>query len=286
MIQSMTGFGKSHISLPNIKVTIEIKSVNSKYLDCSIRIPLRYKEKEMTIREIIGTHLQRGKIDFLLNEEWIENNEQVAINTVLIRQYMKGFREIAPELSNRELLPIVASFPDIAVPSQEELDEKTWQNILDRILTTLTQLVNFRKEEGGKLQIDLKNQAKKIQDTLKETAPYEQQRINKIKTKLTSSLEKLKQEFDENRMEQELIYYIEKLDINEEKTRLRNHCLYFLDELNSDQSNGKKLNFIAQEMGREINTLGAKANHSKIQKLVVEMKDYLERIREQLMNIL
>ena len=286
MIQSMTGFGKTHVSLPDVKITIEIKSVNGKFLDCSIRIPPRYKEKELIIRDLIGTRLQRGKIDFLLNEQWVGYNKQLAINTGLVKQYMEDFRKIAPFMSDSELVRIVAHFPDIKMHEDKELDKITWQNTLDKISTALTTLVDFRKTEGSKLQIDLKNQVKKIKTTLEGITPYEQQRIDRLKNKLCSNLKMLDQEFDRNRMEQELIYYIEKLDINEEKVRLDSHCTYFLEELNSNQSNGKKLNFIAQEMGREINTLGAKANNLEIQKLVVQMKDYLERIREQVMNIL
>ena len=286
MIQSMTGFGKSYISLSKVKTTIEIKSLNGRYLDCYIRVPPRYREKEIEIRKMIETHLQRGKVDFFLNEEKIEFNKQTLINADLIKQYMEGFRDISPESSDAELLSIVTRIPDITIISQEELDEKTWQNIRDGILTAIEQLVSFRKDEGSRLEVDLKIQLEKIQDMLKEIEPYEKEQIEKTKNKLTLELKRLEQELDKNRIEQELIYYLEKMDINEEKVRLRNHCFHFLEELNFKTSNGKKLNFIAQEMGREINTLGAKANSFEIQKFVVQMKDRLERIRQQLMNIL
>jgi len=291
MIVSMTGFGKAVCELEAKKITIEIKSLNSKQLDVYSRIPGFYKEKEIEIRNIISKKIIRGKVDFGMYAEitGIENGS--IINTELVKAYFKQLSDISDSLNidnKNELLSIVMRMPDILRTERSELDEEEWKIVRKSIDSAIDDLIEFRKQEGVALEIDIKERINNILTLLKQIEPFEKQRLSHTKERLRNNLKELasSDEIDENRFEQELIFYLEKLDITEEKVRLTNHCEYFIKTLKSEDSIGKKLGFISQEMGREINTLGSKANDSDMQKLVILMKDELEKIKEQLLNVL
>jgi len=291
MIVSMTGFGKAVCELEAKKITIEIKSLNSKQLDVYSRIPGFYKEKEIEIRNIISKKIIRGKVDFGMYAEitGIENGS--IINTELVKAYFKQLSDISDSLNvddKNELLSIVMRMPDILRTERSELDEEEWKIVRKSIDSAIDDLIEFRKQEGVALEIDIKERINNILTLLKQIEPFEKQRLSHTKERLRNNLKELasSDEIDENRFEQELIFYLEKLDITEEKVRLANHCEYFIKTLKSEDSIGKKLGFISQEMGREINTLGSKANDSDMQKLVILMKDELEKIKEQLLNVL
>ena len=289
MIQSMTGFGRAILMLPQKKITVEVKSLNSKQLDISIRIPSIYKEKELSIRSFLSSSLRRGKIELSVFVENIGSESTYKINKDLVEAYVKSLQEFGNNMvSHGELLAIAMKLPDAMKLDCKELEKEEWDAIMKTIEEAVESLIDHRKAEGLSLEKDLKMKIQAI-DTLHDQVPkYEHERIETIKerisTKLNDVLESI--EFDRDRLEQEMIYFIEKLDISEEKVRLKNHCVYFIETINSHDNNGKKLGFISQELGREINTMGSKANHSEIQKLVVQMKDSLEKIKEQVLNVL
>ncbi|MFV0199099.1 YicC family protein [Empedobacter falsenii] len=286
MIASMTGYGKAVLELPEKKVTIEIRSLNSKTLDLNTRIPSFYREKELEIRNLISEKVQRGKIDFSMLVELNPAARNQSINAELIKSYMEEFKSITPNVTDGELLPVIMRLPDVISYTQDDLNEEEWNQIRATIIEAINALNQFRLDEGKVLEKYLTLNLNNILELLTQVIPFEQERIETIKERFNKRLEELKVDVDQNRFEQEMIFYLEKLDITEEKVRLKNHCEYFLKELAGIVSNGKKLGFISQEIGREINTLGSKSNHSEMQKIVVQMKDELEKIKEQSLNIL
>ena len=285
MIQSMTGYGKSILQLPTKKITIEIKSLNSKNLDLNVRVPAYYREKELEIRKGLAKALERGKIDFSI---YIENNgtELISkINSNVVREYMRQLKEVH-QADETELLKMAIRLPDSLKTEREEFDEEEWMAISKGIDQAVQKISTYRKDEGMSLKNDFEVRISNIESLLEEVIKIDPERMAQMKERLKKGISELESKVDENRFEQELIYYIEKLDITEEKVRLKNHLAYFLKELNSNQSNGKKLGFITQEIGREINTVGSKSNFAPMQKLVVQMKDELEKIKEQNLNVL
>ena len=286
MIASMTGYGKSTLELPEKKITIEIRSLNSKTLDLNTRIPSYYREKEIEIRNIISEKVQRGKVDFNMQVELNPAARTQKLNADLIKQYIADFKAITPEVSDADLLPVVMRMPDVMSYSQEDLSDEEWQAIRNTVIEAIEALNQYRADEGAVLEKELMNYVENILNLLTQVDQYEGERIITIKERFGKKLEDLKVEIDQNRYEQEMIYFLEKLDITEEKVRLKNNCEYFIQQANEEGSNGKKLGFISQEIGREINTLGSKSNHADMQKLVVQMKDELEKIKEQSLNVL
>jgi uncharacterized protein (TIGR00255 family) len=285
MIESMTGYGKAIVQLPTKKVSIEIKTLNSKNLDINARVPLYYREKELEIRKKLAKNLVRGKVDFGMYIESTGVDNSVRINTELVQKYMDDLRIINSDSSDN-LLEIAMRLPDTVSSIKEDLDPKEWLIINEAIDTAIKNLKEYRQAEGIVLQNDFVKRIQLITDLLDEVAVFDVERKSELRAKLIKAIDELKQKVDENRFEQELIYYLEKLDITEEQVRLKNHLEYYLEALHSNDSNGKKLGFITQEMGREINTIGSKANHASMQKIVVQMKDELEKIKEQNLNIL
>lgn len=289
MIQSMTGFGRSTLVLSNKKITVEVKSLNSKQVDINTRIPSFYKEKELDIRSYLSTKLRRGKIELAIFVENTGTGSQHKINKDLVSTYMNSLREVAEEeVTSGELLNIAMRLPDAMKVEREEFDKEEWKAVMNVVKEAVDALVDYRKTEGFSLEKDIKSQIAAIDTLHDEVSQYEQERINTIKKRISSKLSDVLQavDFERDRLEQEMIYFIEKLDVSEEKVRLKNHCAYFIETMASEESNGKKLGFISQELGREINTMGSKANHTEIQKLVVKMKDALEKIKEQTLNVL
>ena len=285
MIQSMTGYGKTIVQLPQKKVTIEIKSLNSKNLDLNVRIPAAYREKELPIRKNLSKHLVRGKVEFSIYVEVTGEETTTVINKVVIHNYIDQLRGVA-ETNPDTLLEIAMRLPDALKTVREELDDDEWIAIENGVSTTVDKIVKYRKDEGAVLKNDFVERINTIQKLANEVIDIDEARMIHVREKLHKAVVDLKAEADENRFEQELMYYLEKLDITEEKVRLNNHLDYFSKELDGGDSNGKKLGFISQEIGREINTLGSKSNYAPMQKVVVQMKDELEKIKEQLLNVL
>jgi len=291
MIKSMTGFGKAEFEINNKKIIVEIKSLNSKQIDISTRIPALYREKDIHIRKILSEKLERGKVDFNIYMENFGEESNSKINESILKSYYHHLKKISADLglsSDNQTLLTAMRLPDVVKTEYETLDEKEWESISENIMKAIDEIDRFRIQEGVALKIDIMGNIGNILRLLSEIAPYEEQRIESIKTRLEESLESLKLNgnVDANRFEQELIFYLEKLDINEEKVRLANHCNYFAETIDEEVNIGKKLGFISQEIGREINTIGSKANEINIQRIVVQMKDHLERIKEQLLNVL
>jgi uncharacterized protein (TIGR00255 family) len=288
MIQSMTGYGKCVLQLPTKKVSIEVKSLNSKSLDLNVRIPSYYKEKELDVRKKIAASLVRGKVDFSIYVEMTSDETSTKVNSRIVQQYMDDLRTVLTEkeLSEMELLKMAIKMPDALKTDREELDEEEWQLIDAGIDEALKDITQYRIDEAASLELDFRMRIQNIYSYLEEVKALDEERIDHVKARLQKAIADLKVELDENRFEQELIYYLEKLDINEEKVRLANHLDYFLLELDGAESNGKKLGFIVQEMGREINTTGSKANYAPMQKAVIQMKNELEQIKEQILNVL
>lgn len=288
----MTGFGKVTAELPSRKVTVEIKTLNSKQLDLSTRIPSIYKEKEMTIRSLLLQKLERGKVDFTIYIEDIAKNSSAQINQDMFIYYYNQLQELSTKLgigmpTDWAGLQGLLRMPEVISTETAEADEQEWEVVRKAIDEAIARIIEFRTQEGAMLYQLFKQKIQNISTLLREVEPFEKERIEKIKSRILDNLDKLGNvDYDRNRFEQELIYYIEKLDVNEEKNRLDNHLRYFLETMDSAQGQGKKLGFIAQEMGREINTLGAKSNHAEMQKIVVRMKDELEQIKEQVLNVL
>lgn len=285
MIVSMTGYGKSVLQLPSKKITIEIKSLNSKNLDLNVRTPSLYREKELGIRKMIASQLVRGKVDFNLYMEITGEETSSQINKTVTKQYMKQLREVV-DGDEIELLKMAIKMPDAVTTERDEIEEDEWKTIESEIKNTLDKIATYRAEEGKALNDDLSLRVKNISALLEDVIKMDPERVEGVRERLKKGVEDLKEKYDENRFEQELVYYIEKFDITEEKVRLSNHLEYFIKSINSPDSNGKKLGFIGQEMGREINTIGSKSNYAPMQKLVVQMKDELEKVKEQLLNVL
>ena len=291
MIKSMTGFGKAEFEVNNKKFTIEIKSLNSKQLDINTRIPSIYREKDIEIRKELSDKLERGKIDFNIYVESLGDETNSKINEPILKSYFKQLNKISTDLNlptDQSTLQAALRLPDVVKTEYQTLDEEEWEIILKNIKCAIADIDTFRVQEGNALKNDIETNIGFIQSLLTQIEPFEEQRIEALRTRLTENLDKLQMNgnVDKNRFEQELIFYLEKLDINEEKVRLANHCKYFLETITESGSTGKKLGFISQELGREINTIGSKANNTEIQRIVVQMKDYLERIKEQLLNVL
>lgn len=287
----MTGFGKATAEIPQKKISIEIKSLNSKSLDLNARLPWLYKEKEAEVRNLISQKLDRGKIDLTINFDVLDNEIVPVINKNVVKNYYQQLKEIAGELkinADDQLLSTIMRLPDALKTEKPELDEEEWLLVREKLIEAVEQLDGYRIEEGKSIETDLTRAVGKILTLLKEVEGFEGDRIKKIRERLNASLAENvgTENIDKNRFEQEIIFYLEKLDINEEKVRLRKHCEYFLEKIASLPPNGKILNFISQEIGREVNTIGSKANDASIQKLVVMMKDELERIKEQSLNVL
>jgi uncharacterized protein (TIGR00255 family) len=285
MIQSMTGFGKYVVQLPTKKITIEIKSLNSKSIDLNARMPSSYREKELEVRKLIANSLQRGKVDFNLYIELTANETASQVNEIAVRQYMKQLKAIA-DGDELKLLEMALRFPDAMKTDKEDIDEEEYAEILKALQGALAEINSFRSEEGSVLEKDFLERIASLQKLLADVLEMDPDRQATIRERLEKAVQDVKAEVDANRFEQELIYYLEKYDITEEKVRLANHLDYFTKTLQSDQSNGKKLGFISQEIGREINTIGSKANYAPMQQLVVQMKDELEKIKEQMLNVL
>lgn len=285
MIQSMTGFGKYVVQLPSKKITIEIKSLNSKSLDLNARIPSAYREKELDLRKIIASSLERGKVDFVLYMESTGNETSSVINEGVVKGYISQLRAIA-EGDDVKFLEMAVRLPDALKTERDDIDEEEYEAILDALKNALKEINIFRSEEGHVLEKDFLDRIATLNRLLDEVKAMDTDRLSMVRERLEKAVADLKTDLDSNRFEQELIYYLEKYDITEEKVRLANHLDYFASALKSDDSNGKKLGFISQEIGREINTIGSKANYAPMQQLVVQMKDELEKIKEQMLNVL
>ena len=286
MIQSMTGYGKSTLQLPTKKITIELKSLNSKSLDMNVRMPSYYKEKELPLRRLVAKSIVRGKIDVSLFVEVTGEETSTKINQAVVKEYIKQLQLIAPDASAEKCLEMAMRLPDTAKAERAEIDENEWNIIEKHFHEAIENIVSYRADEGKVLETEFLQRNENINALLSEVIKIDPERVEGVKERLQKGIADLKEKVDENRFEQELVYYIEKYDITEEKVRLNNHINYFIETINSKDSNGKKLAFIAQEMGREINTIGSKSNFAPMQKLVVQMKDELEKIKEQLLNVL
>ncbi|CAI8172477.1 MAG: Uncharacterised protein [Crocinitomicaceae bacterium] len=290
MTHSMTGFGKSEVTIGHFHVNIEIRSLNSKFLDLTLKIPTVFKEIDSLLRSIIKNELNRGKIELAIHYEKINSNSKITINKEQLKNYYNQLKEISTELNNQnneDFMGYALKLPEVIQHQKETVDKQSNEILINAVKQACKDLKSFREKEGKSLQKELLNYVNSIQDNLAKINPFEKERLPKVKQKLLRSIEELnlKSQIDEKRLEQELIYYAEKLDLTEEKVRLKEHCIHFMETLKEINS-GKKLGFITQEMGREINTLGSKAHHLSIQKIVVEMKDELEKIKEQVLNIL
>lgn len=285
MIQSMTGFGKSTLQLPTKKISIEIKSLNSKSLDLNARMPNQYREKELEMRKIIALSLDRGKVDFNLYIEATSDETSSTVNTEVVKSYISQLKAVV-NADDLELLKMAVRMPDALKTVREEIDEDEYKVILETLKDALNEINTFRSDEGKVLEEEFKLRITNLQNLLDAVIKVDPERVEAVRERLRKGVEELKEKVDENRFEQELVYYIEKYDIAEEKTRLENHLSYFLEAINSKDSNGKKLGFISQEIGREVNTIGSKSNYAPMQQLVVQMKDELEKVKEQLLNVL
>ena len=286
MIQSMTGFGKATAQLPTKKITVEVKSLNSKGLDLNVRMPSVYREMELGLRNQIASQLERGKIDFAIYVESTAEQTSTKVNGPIVKNYIAQLKEVTPNADETELMKMAVRMPDALKTEREEIDEEDWDEIQKTINTALQNIQDFRKDEGLSLEKEFNLRIANIRQYMEDAVALDPERIQLIKDRLQNAIAELKVNVDENRFEQELIYYLEKLDITEEKVRLTNHLDYFLQTLSTTEANGRKLGFITQEMGREINTMGSKSNHAQMQKLVVMMKDELEKIKEQVLNVL
>lgn len=286
----MTGYGKAECELAQKKVTIEIKSLNSKQMDLNTRISPLFREKDLEIRRLLSDQLVRGKVDFILYTESLGEAAATRINAGIVKEYYSQMDQIASDLKvplGDNIMNAILGLPEVVRNEREELDEQEWMAILSIISQAVNALDEFRIQEGAILKQDLIANVNAITMLLAEVEPFEEERVSRIRDRIYDGLKEISiEQLNENRLEQEMIFYLEKMDINEEKVRLGNHCRYFLETLELDEPVGKKLGFIAQEIGREVNTLGSKANHTGMQKLVIGMKDSLERMKEQLLNVL
>ncbi|AEM70570.1 YicC family protein [Muricauda sp. TY007] len=285
MIQSMTGYGKHVVQLPSKKITIELKSLNSKSLDINARLPQFYREKELELRKMIAGALNRGKVDFNLYVEITGEETTAEVNKGVVKNYMEQLADIVKG-DDIKLMEMALRMPDTLKTDKDDIDEEEYKAIIEAMDEALSKIVEFRNEEGKVLEADFVARLKNLNELLEAVKAMDPERLGTVRERLDKAVADLKVELDANRFEQELIYYLEKYDITEEKVRLANHLKYFETTLNSDDSNGKKLGFISQEIGREINTIGSKANYAPMQQLVVQMKDELEKIKEQMLNVL
>lgn len=285
MIQSMTGFGKHVVQLPSKKITVELKSLNSKNLDINARLPQFYREKELELRKMIAGALDRGKVDFNLYVEITGEETTAEVNKGVVKKYMEQLADIA-QGDDLKLLELALRMPDTLKTDKDDIDEEEYRAIREALEKALSKIVEFRNEEGKVLERDFIMRLEKLNELLEAVKAMDPERLATVRERLEKAVADLKVDLDANRFEQELIYYLEKYDITEEKVRLANHLKYFETTLNSKDSNGKKLGFISQEIGREINTIGSKANYAPMQQLVVQMKDELEKIKEQMLNVL
>jgi uncharacterized protein (TIGR00255 family) len=280
MIQSMTGFGKATLQLPSKKITVEIKSLNSKGLDLNVRIPSVYRELELGLRNEIALRLERGKIDFSVYVEMTGEQTSTKINVPIVKAYIHQMKVVIADADETELMKMAVRMPDALKTERDEIDENDWAEIQKVIQEALQNIAKFRMDEGRSLENEFQLRIGNIRQYMTDALALDPERVQTIKDRLQTAI------VDENRFEQELIYYLEKLDITEEKVRLTTHLDYFIETIKGNEANGRKLGFITQEMGREINTMGSKANHAQMQKLVVMMKDELEKIKEQVLNVL
>ncbi len=289
MLFSMTGFGKAQGIIDKKKINVEIRSLNSKQADINTRIPHRYKERDLDIRSVIGNELKRGKIECFINYENLSEESSSTINIAIVNAYVKQLKELGSD-TGEDLLSIAMRLPDVMVTRKEDLQKEEGNAVLNLVKDAVVELKNYREQEGNVLAKELVSYVENIENLLEQVTEFEGRRITKIRERITKSLEEVveKENILQDRLEQELIFYVEKLDITEEKVRLKANCQYYLEILNEEGKDlkGKKLGFISQEIGREVNTLGSKANDADIQKIVVQMKDELEKIKEQTLNVL
>ena len=286
MIQSMTGFGKATLQLPSKKITVEVKSLNSKGLDLNVRMPSVYRELELGLRNEIALQLERGKIDFSIYIELNGEQTSTKINVPIVKAYINQMREVIANADETELMKMAVRMFDALKTERDEIDENDWIEIQKVIKEAMQNIANFRQDEGKSLEQEFQLRIGNIRQYMNDALALDSERVQAIKDRLQTAIAELQVNVDENRFEQELIYYLEKLDITEEKVRLTTHLDYFIETIKGTEANGRKLGFITQEMGREINTMGSKANHAQMQKLVVMMKDELEKIKEQVLNVL
>lgn len=290
MIKSMTGFGKKDAEFPGKKVTVEIRSLNSKQLDLNLKVSGVYREKEFELRSLVTKEICRGKVDFSIYMDYSHDDRDPIINKDVFAAYLKQMNQLAKDngikMKNEPVFQTILRLPDVLKAEKQELTDGEWQAVYAAVLEAINQFNSFRVQEGEALRVDLTARVDAIAQKLAAIEPFEKERIETVKNRLKEAVSELQSQPDPDRFQQELIFYIEKLDVNEEKVRLSNHLKYFISTMNEEENAGRKLGFIAQEMGREINTLGSKANHAAIQKLVVEMKDELEKIKEQVLNVL
>ena len=290
MIKSMTGFGKKDAEFPGKKVTVEIRSLNSKQLDLNLKVSGVYREKEFELRSLVTKEICRGKVDFSIYMDYSHDDRDPIINKDVFAAYLKQMNQLAKDngikMKNEPVFQTILRLPDVLKAEKQELTDGEWQAVYAAVLEAINQFNSFRVQEGEALRVDLTARVDAIAHKLAAIEPFEKERIETVKNRLKEAVSELQSQPDPDRFQQELIFYIEKLDVNEEKVRLSNHLKYFISTMNEEENAGRKLVFIAQEMGREINTLGSKANHAAIQKLVVEMKDELEKIKEQVLNVL
>lgn len=282
----MTGFGKASLQLSTKKITVEVKSLNSKGLDLNTRMPSVYRENELALRNLLAQKLERGKVDFSLYVEVTGEETSSKINAPIVKAYMAQMKAILPDANETELMKMAVRMPDAMKTEREEMDPNEWKQIQTVIDEAIENMMSFRTSEGDSLEKEFTLRIENIRSYMNQALALDPERVTAIKERLQTAIDELKVNVDTNRFEQELIYYLEKLDITEEKVRLTNHLDYFLQTLNGSEANGRKLGFITQEMGREINTMGSKSNHAEMQKLVVMMKDELEKIKEQVLNVL
>ena len=282
----MTGFGKASLQLSTKKITVEVKSLNSKGLDLNTRMPSVYRENELALRNLLAQKLERGKVDFSLFVEVTGEETSSKINAPIVKAYMAQMKAILPNADETELMKMAVRMPDTMKTEREEIDPNEWKQIQTVIDEAIENMLSFRISEGASLEKEFTLRIENIRSYMNQALALDPERVTAIKERLQTAIDELKVNVDTNRFEQELIYYLEKLDITEEKVRLTNHLDYFLQTLNGSEANGRKLGFITQEMGREINTMGSKSNHAEMQKLVVMMKDELEKIKEQVLNVL
>lgn len=287
MIVSMTGYGKAEGMLPNKKISIELKSLNSKQIDMNVRMPGSYREKELEVRQQIGGILKRGKIDVSFFVENTGVSSKQSINTELVKNYFKEMKSLSEELGSQDsIMDIVMRLPDVLKTEKESINEDEWAFVQDLLETAVNNIQEFRQSEGKVLELDFIQRIDTIQSIVDDIEKTEKGRVEETRQRILERLDNLKVAVDENRFEQELVYYIEKLDVTEEIVRLHNHLQYFKENLDSKESQGKKLGFICQEIGREVNTIGSKSNNAEMQQKVVRMKDELEKIKEQILNVL
>ena len=288
MTQSMTGFGKSRVELSSSIINVEIRSLNSKYFDLSAKIPTAFKEKELELKRFLNEKLARGKIEILIQSDPLSTPFKYSVNTQKVKDYHEAIKQLSKELklSNSHTLSTILKMPDSLIKEEQKIDEEKWSEIFEAVKEAVKSLTKSRDVEGSNLEKDLLKRIENIEIYLKEIMPLSSQRIEKVKENLRNKIEQASLDLDSNRLEQELIYYLEKQDINEEIVRLESHLAYFLSTLKISEPKGKKLGFICQEIGREINTIGSKSSDAEMQKVIINMKDELEKIKEQLLNIL